>query len=60
MAEKRKGVGNMEYKSSKKENKSRQVKKPCIGCVYYDACGCSTRTEPCEGRITKRERGGGE
>lgn len=40
--------------------KEKTVKKPCIGCVYYDACGCSTRTEPCEGRITKRERGGGE
>ena len=46
----------MEYKLSQKEKKFKQVKKPCIGCVYYDACGCSTRTEPCEGRITKRER----
>ncbi len=46
----------MESKSSQKEKKSRQVKKPCIGCVYYDACGCSTRTEPCEGRMTKRGR----
>ena len=46
----------MERKSSQKEKKSRQVKKPCIGCVYYDACGCSTRTEPCEGRMTKGER----
>ena len=34
----------MESESSQKEKKSRQVKKPCIGCVYYDACGCSTRT----------------
>ena len=29
---------------------------PCQGCVYYKACGESTRTEPCYGRITKRER----
>ena len=43
---------------NKEENE--KVKKPCIGCVYYDACGSNTRTEPCEGRITKRERGGGE
>lgn len=46
----------MERKSSQKEKKSRQVKKTCIGCVYYDACGCSTRIEPCEGRMTKTER----
>lgn len=32
-----------------------QVKKPCIGCKYYKACGSSTRTEPCAGRITKRD-----
>ena len=31
-------------------------KKPCIGCVYYDVCGSTTRTEPCAGRKTKREQ----
>lgn len=32
------------------------VKKPCIGCVYFNACGSTTRTEPCKGRQTKREQ----
>lgn len=32
------------------------VKHPCQGCVYFNACGESTRTEPCAGRMTKRER----
>lgn len=36
-------------------DKPRQVQKPCIGCVYYAACGSSTRTAPCKGRKTKRE-----
>ena len=31
------------------------VKKPCIGCVYFNACGSTTRVEPCKGRKTKRE-----
>lgn len=31
-------------------------KHPCQGCVYYKACGSSTRTEPCYGRKTKRDR----
>ena len=31
-------------------------KHPCQGCVYYKACGESTRTDPCYGRMTKRER----
>jgi hypothetical protein len=26
---------------------------PCRNCVYMFVCGSSTRTEPCEGRITK-------
>lgn len=46
----------MAQKSAQNEEKRKQVKKPCIGCVYYDACGSNTRTEPCEGRVTKRER----
>lgn len=29
------------------------VKKPCIGCIYYDTCGSTTRTAPCDGRETK-------
>lgn len=32
------------------------VKKPCIGCVYFNACGSTTRTEPCNGRVTKKQR----
>lgn len=30
--------------------------KTCIGCVYFKACGSSTRTEPCNGRMTKSQR----
>ena len=29
---------------------------PCQGCVYYKVCGESTRTAPCYGRMTERER----
>ena len=36
-------------------DKKREVQKPCIGCVYYSACGSTTRTQPCDGRKTKRE-----
>ena len=25
----------------------------CIGCVYYNACGDTMRTEHCDGRTTK-------
>lgn len=32
------------------------VKHPCQGCVYYQVCGNSGRTEPCNGRMTKSER----
>lgn len=31
------------------------AKKPCVGCIYFKACGSTTRTEPCNGRKTKRE-----
>lgn len=30
-------------------------KHPCQGCIFYKACGESTRTAPCYGRRTKRE-----
>lgn len=33
----------------------KQVKRPCIGCIYYKACGEFTRKEPCNGRKTKKE-----
>lgn len=36
------------------ENKT--VKYPCRGCVYFNACGENTRTEPCKGRMTKSEK----
>ena len=32
------------------------VKKPCIGCVYFNVCGETTRTYPCNGRMTKSEK----
>lgn len=32
-----------------------EVKKPCMGCVYFSVCGSSTRTEPCKGRKTKSQ-----
>lgn len=36
-------------------DKSRQAQYPCRNCVYYAACGSSSRTMPCDGRKTKRE-----
>ena len=32
------------------------VKKPCINCIYFKACGDSNRTAPCDGRMTKTEK----
>ena len=32
------------------------AKRPCIGCVYFKACGETNRTMPCYGRVTKSER----
>ena len=29
---------------------------PCINCIYFKACGDTTRTMPCEGRMTKSEK----
>lgn len=37
-----------------------QARYPCRGCVYFDECGHNMRTEPCEGRLTKRQRKGGK
>ena len=34
----------------------KQSKRPCIGCIYFKACGETTRTMPCEGRMTKSEK----
>lgn len=34
----------------------KSVQKPCIGCIYYKVCGSTSRTEPCSGRMTKREK----
>lgn len=30
--------------------------KPCIGCIYFAACGDTARTAPCNGRMTKSEK----
>jgi hypothetical protein len=30
-------------------------KHPCMGCIYFKACGETNRTTPCYGRKTKRE-----
>ena len=36
---------------------AKQVKHPCIGCVYFKACGETNRTTtPCDGRMTRSER----
>ena len=37
-------------------NMNNQVKKPCVGCVYFNACGNTNRTQPCNGRVTKSDR----
>lgn len=34
----------------------KNVQHPCIGCVYYKACGLTSRTMPCKGRKTKSEQ----
>lgn len=35
---------------------STSVKHPCIGCNYFKACGSTTRTMPCKGRVTKSQK----
>ena len=37
-------------------NNKKQIKHPCIGCVYFNACGKISRTTPCDGRMTQSER----
>lgn len=38
----------------------KEVKKspqrPCIGCIYFSACGETNRTVECKGRKTKSEK----
>jgi hypothetical protein len=34
----------------------KQPKHPCINCIYFKACGETTRTMPCKGRMTKSEK----
>jgi len=34
----------------------KSVKRPCISCIYFNACGETTRTVPCNGRVTKSEK----
>lgn len=33
-----------------------KVRYPCRNCVYFDVCGLYLRTEPCSGRMTKRQQ----
>lgn len=35
---------------------AKQVKHPCIGYVYFNACGETNWTTPCDGRMTQSER----
>ena len=35
---------------------TKQPKHPCIGCIYFKACGNTSRTMHCEGRATKSEK----
>lgn len=32
------------------------AQKPCVGCVYFEACGNTNRTQECEGRVTKSQK----
>ena len=32
------------------------AKYPCRGCIYFKVCGEYSRTAPCDGRVTERER----
>lgn len=33
----------------------KQVKKPCINCIYFKVCGDSSRTEACGETVTAEE-----
>ena len=37
------------------EEEKPQPKHPCISCIYSKTCGDTSRTMPCEGRMTKSE-----
>lgn len=37
-------------------NLKHKVRYPCRNCVYFDVCGLYLRTEPCRGRVTKRQQ----
>lgn len=32
------------------------AQRPCVGCIYFKACGNTNRTMPCSGRVTQRQR----
>ena len=32
------------------------VKHPCVGCIYFKACGNTNRIVPCNGRMTKSQK----
>ena len=32
------------------------MKRQCIGCIYFTACGSTTRTVLCNGRTTKTQK----
>lgn len=34
----------------------KHVKRPCVSCIYFDECGSTSRTVPCHGRKTRREK----
>ena len=34
----------------------KNVTHPCVNCVYFKACGDTTRTRPCDGRKTKLDK----
>ncbi len=36
--------------------KEKSVKHPCVGCVYFKACGNTNRVVPCAGRMTKANK----
>lgn len=33
-----------------------RIKYPCRNCIYFSACGSTSRTEICKGRMNKREK----
>ncbi len=49
------GHANAKLKIMAVDKTMKSVKHPCCNCVYFDACGESSRTQPCAGRQTKTE-----